>query len=175
MNSPAIHEGRKAEGNLNLGKQKERWELEQEGLQVCLSSALKPQSRGEKVPGRKVGITVTKVMTVATLWQRCPQSTNLSVQEILSWPTTCSGSSMLYNGKPYTILLSIPQANSNFEVWFWPDGGTQPQQSSCPAPPLPAVGEGGSVTPWWGGGLTSPQMAAPACLHELERLQPSVF
>ena len=57
MNYPAIHEERKAEGNLNLGKQKERWELEQEGLHVCLSSALKPQSRGEKVPGRKVGIT----------------------------------------------------------------------------------------------------------------------
>ena len=35
-----------------------------------MSSALKPQSRGEKVPGRKVGITVAKVMTIATLWQR---------------------------------------------------------------------------------------------------------
>ena len=27
----------------------------------------------------------------------------------------------------FSGLLSIPQANSNFEAWFWRDGGAQPQ------------------------------------------------
>lgn len=80
MNSPAIHEGRKVGGNLNLGKWKEGWELEQEGLHVWLSPTLKPWSRGEKAPGRKAGITETKVATIATLCGRDgSQSTNLSV------------------------------------------------------------------------------------------------
>ena len=60
MNSPAIHDGRKVGGNLNLGKWKERWELEQEGLHVCFSPTLKPRSRGEKAPGRKAGMTENK-------------------------------------------------------------------------------------------------------------------
>ena len=70
MNSPAIHDGSKVGGNLKLGKWKERWELEQEGLHVCFSPTLKPRSRGEKAPGRKAGMTETKVVTIATLWQR---------------------------------------------------------------------------------------------------------
>lgn len=58
-----------------------------------------------KVPNMKAEITVTKVMTIASLWQGW----------IAVHKAGCARK---------TTLLSITQASSDFEAWFWHDGGT---------------------------------------------------
>ena len=86
------------------------------------------------------------------------------VMEKLCWPT------------PHHFTFYTP---GQFQFWglvlAWWRHSAAVELLSCPI--FASSGRRGLClySPWWGGGLTSPRMAAPACLCELERLRPSVF
>lgn len=147
----AIHEGRQVEGNLNLEGEMEgemgTWAGGTPCMFVTYSQATEQRWKGSWQEGWDN-------------WNKRDDHSNSGQRWVTVHKLECVRDIELANnlfrffhamwwknfvGQPYTILLSIPQASSNFEPWFWHDGGTQPQESSCPAPSLPAVGDGGSV------------------------------
>ena len=86
----------------------------------------------------------------------------------------CNGKTLLANPIPFYFLYlrPVPVLRLGF--------GMVEALSRSRAPALPHLCSGGRwglclYPPWWGGGLTFPQTAAPACLRELESLRPSVF